>query len=213
MSYDDFYEWLANVAGVAGFILSLILAVSQLLTNRLKIKASGCVLIETKHVRDSVFLCVCLHNHTNLPFSLIDLHINAGHGYRNVPVEQTIRTYYSKGDPGKRAPTGPVVLSPAFPVRFDSYAAEVLLLEVLRQNINTKFLLPDGLDNRGERLHTQFHPFHRLYRRLFPLRLKLRTSRGPISIPVHIESVQGWNWLEKYAVRKAGHEGKILFPM
>ena len=92
MSYDDFYEWLANVAGVAGFILSLILAVSQLLTNRLKIKASGCVLIETKHVRDSVFLCVCLHNHTNLPFSLIDLHINAGHGYRNVPVEQTIRT-------------------------------------------------------------------------------------------------------------------------
>lgn len=211
MISHDCYEWLASVAGVAGFFLSLILAVSQFLANRLKVKASGCVLIESSRLRESMFLCVCLHNHTNLPFSLVDLHINAGRGYRNVPVEQTVRTYCSAGDPGKKAPIEPVVLSPAFPVRFDSYAAEVLLLEVLRQHIDTRLLLPDNSCDQVVRPHRQFPQFHRLYKHLFPLRLRLRTSRGQISIPVHVESVQGWGWLEKYAVRKAGHEGKILF--
>ena len=97
-------------------------------------------------------------------------------------------------------------------MRFDSYAADVLLLEVLRQNIDTKLLHPDCHDQAGL-LRRRYLPFRRLCKRLFPIRLMIRTSRGAISIPVRVDSVQGWDWLETYAVHKAGNEGKISFPM
>ena len=209
-------EWLAQnlvgIAGIAGFLLSLFLAVSQFLANRLHIKAERFILIDANEIQDAVFLYVCLYNQTSLPFSLVDVYINAGHNYKHVPIERTVRTYYFKGNPGKRAPAGPVVLSPAFPVKFDSYGAEVFLLEVLRQHIDMQFLRPDSR-NQEESPHKRFSLFRRLYKRLFPPRLILRTSRGSISIPVRVESVQGWDWLENYAVQKAGHEGKISFPL
>lgn len=210
-------EWLTtatlvDAAGIAGFVLSLVLAVSQLWSNRLQIKSASGTVIETDRVRNSVFLYVCLYNRTSIPFSLLDVHINIGRGYRNIPVERTVRTYYSKGEAGKKVPAGPVVLSREFPVRFDAYAAEVFLFEVCRQHIDTKFLHPDASGrSQEEQPHRLSLQIRRLYKRQPLLRLNLHTSRGQLSIPVSIESVQGWEWLETYAVQKAGYEGKISF--
>lgn len=203
---------LVDAAGIAGFFLSLLLAVSQIWANRLRIRGADCVLVEPHSIPGSVFLYVCLFNRTNLPFSLIDIHINAGPGRRNIPIEKTVRTYASSGN-AQKAPVEPVVLSQAFPVRFDSYGAEVFLLEVLRQHIDTKSLHPDepAHSQAGPR-RKQFPQIRKLCRRQPRLRLKLRTSRGRFSVTVRIGSVQGWAWLEAYAVQKAGHEGKILFP-
>lgn len=203
---------LVDAAGIAGFVLSFILAVFQIWANRLRVSATDCVLVETDYSRDSVFLYICLYNKTNLPFSLIDAHINAGHDYRNIPVEKTVRTYCSEGG-DKKAPVGPVVLSRAFPVRFDSYAAEVFLLEVSRQHIDMKSLHPvDPARNPAEHPHKRCHQIRMLCRRQPLLRLKLHTSRGRLSVPFQIGSVQGRAWLDMYAVRKAGYEEKILFP-
>ena len=203
---------LVDAAGIAGFVLSLTLAISQLWANRLRIKASEGTLINAKYAPNSVFLHVCLHNRTNLPFSLIDVHIDAGRGHRNVPIDRTVRTYCSKGGPNK-FPVGPVVLSRSFPVRFDSYAAEVFLLEVGCQHIDTQFLRQlDPSRSQAEYPHRRFLQIHKLCRRPPQLRLNLNTSRGRISVPVQIASVQGWEWLEAYAVQKAGYEEKILFP-
>ena len=209
---EDFTAKLVDAAGIAGFVLSLILALSQLWANRLRVKSADGVLIETDRARNSIFLYICLYNRTNIPFSLIDIHIDAGRAYRNIPVERTVRTYYSKGVAGKKAPAGPVVLSRAFPVRFDSYAAESFLLEVHRQHIDMKLLHQDAqARSQTERSHGQFHQIRMLCKRQPLLRLKLRTSRGHLSVPVQIESVQGWDWLEEYAVQKAGYEEKISF--
>lgn len=211
------FEWLTtaklvDTAGIAGFVLSLILALSQLWANRLQVKSATGVLIETDRVRDSIFLYVCLYNGTNIPFSLLDIHINAGRNHKNISVERTVRTYYSKGVAGKKAPAGPVVLSREFPVRFDSYAAEVFLLEVHRQHIDMKLLRQDAqICSQAEHLHRRFPQIRTLCKHQPLLRLKLRTSRGRLSVPVRIESVQGWEWLEEYAVQKAGYEEKILF--
>lgn len=209
-------KWIAansvDIAGIAGFALSLILAVSQFIANRLKVKATSCILIDAPEIPGSVFFHVCLYNQTHLPFSLVDIRIDTGHNHKDVPIERTVRTYFFKGEPGRKAPAGPVVLSPAFPVRFDSYAADVLLLEVLRRHIDMKILPPDSHSQEGLP-HKRSLQFHRPCRRLSPLHLRLRTSRGSTSIPVRVESVQGWDWLETYAVQKAGNEGKISFPL
>ena len=122
-------EWLTtanlvDAAGIAGFVLSFVLAVSQLWSNRLRVRATAGTLIETDRIRNSVFLHVCLYNKTSLPFSLLDVHVTAGRRCRNIPVERTVRTYYSKGKAGQKAPAGPVVLSREFPVQFDSYRSE-----------------------------------------------------------------------------------------
>lgn len=210
-------EWLTvanlvDAAGISGFVLSLVLAISQLWANRLRVKSANGVLIETDRARNSIFLYVCLYNRTNIPFSLIDIHIDAGRDHRNISVERTVRTYCSKGVAGKKFPAGPVVLSREFPARFDSYAAEVFLLEVHRQHIDMKLLRQDAqARNQTEHPRRQSPQIRMLYKRQPPLWLKLRTSRGRLSVPVQIESVQGWEWLEEYAVQKAGHEEKILF--
>ena len=211
------FEWLnpailVDAAGIAGFLLSLTLAIFQFLANRLRVSATNCVLVETAHARDSVFLYVCLYSKTRQPFSLIDVRIDAGRGHSEIPVEKTVRTYRSKGNDSK-APVKPVVLSRAFPVRFDSYAAEAFLLEASRQHIDMKFLHPDApaCSQEGPP-HSQSPQTHKPCKHRPQLRLKLRTSRGLLSVPVQIDSVQGWEWLEHYAVQKAGHEEKILFP-
>ena len=211
-------EWLTtanlvDAAGIAGFVLSFVLAVSQLWSNRLRVRATAGTLIETDRIRNSVFLHVCLYNKTSLPFSLLDVHVTAGRRCRNIPVERTVRTYYSKGKAGQKAPAGPVVLSREFPVQFDSYAAEVFLLEVCRQHIDTKFLHQAvQACSREEHPHRRSLHIHRLYRHRPLLRLNLHTSRGRLSVPVPISSIQGWDWLDSYAVQKAGHEEKIAFP-
>ena len=203
---------LVDVAGIAGFLMSIILAILQFRANRLRVSAMECTLIETTHARDSVFLYVCLNNKTRQPFSLVDVCIDAGGKLGEIPVKKTVRTY-PKGDPGKRAPTGPVVLSPAFPVRFDSYAAEVFLFEVARQHIDIKsFHLDAPVDSQAELPYRQSPRTHRPCKHRPRIRLKLYTSRGRLSVSAQIASVQGWEWLERYAVQKAGHEEKILFP-
>lgn len=207
-------ENLVDAAGIAGFVLSLALAISQLWSNRLRIQATAGTVVETDRVRDAIFLYVCLYNRTNLPFSLLDVHMDAGRGYRNIPIERTVRTYYSQGEAGKKAPAGPVVLSREFPVRFDSYAAEAFLLEVCRQHIDMKLLHPDvWACSQAGHPRRQSLQIRRLCKRRPPLRLILHTSRGRISVPIPIESVQGWDWLETYAVQKAGYEEKITFPL
>ena len=210
-------EWLTaknlvDAAGIAGFLLSLALAISQLWANRLRVSATDCVLVETNRAHDSIFIYTCLYNKTRQPFSLIDVCVVAGKERDEIPVKKNVITYSSKGS-DSRAPVKSVVLSRAFPVRFDSYAAEALLLEVPRQRIDMKALHPDDPACSQEELpYTQSLQTHRPYKHRPQLRLMLRTSRGRSSIPVQIASVQGWEWLKKYAVQKAGHEEKILFP-
>lgn len=209
-------EWLTSVnlvdaAGIAGFFLFLAIAISQLWANRLRISATDCILVETVRARDSAFLYVCLSNKTKQPFSLIDVRIDTGWRHREIPVKKTVRTYLSKGNDNK-APVKPVVLSRAFPVRFDSYAAEVFLLEVPRQCIDMKQFHPDTpAYSQEEPPHSQFPRTHRPCKHRPQIRLKLYTSRGLLSVSVQIASVQGWEWLEQYAVQKAGYEEKILF--
>lgn len=205
---------LVDAAGIAGFALSLFLAIINVWTNRLQIKMSECVLVESdpKRFPNSIFLYVCLVNKTNLPFSLVSVHIDAGKNHSHIPIESTVRTFQAPLTDDK-AGVEPVVLSQAFPARFDSYAAEVFLLEVLRQNIDVQSLHPDDpTHNQTGHLHRRFLQIHKLCRHRHLPWLVLNTSRGRRAIPIDVASVQQWEWLRQYAVQKAGHEEKLIFP-
>ena len=200
-----------DVAGVSGFILSLFLAVLKLCSERLKIKTGTFTLIETDRAPNSLFLFGVIENRTSIPFSLVDISVSLGKKYR-IPVEHTVRTYQHHATHDK-AEVKPVVLSRAFPVRFDSYAAEPFLLEVSRQHIDMRFLLPpdDSAHNRKEQSRKQ-SPQTRMRGILQPRpSLVMSTSRGHRVVPLRVSSCKGWDWLELYAVRKAGHEEKIVF--
>lgn len=201
----------ADIAGVAGLALSLALAVIQLISNKLRIKLERAVLITTHRTSDSLFLFVTLTNKGKEPFSLIDVYLDMGNK-RKVPVERRVRTFSQRATDDK-AEVKPVVLSRAFPVRFDSYASEEFLLELLRLNIELKSLLPsDPTQNPMGHLHTLCCQIRMLYTRLLPPRLVLNTSRGRRVIHLQASELKGWDWLELYAVRKAGYENKIIFP-
>ena len=204
-------DWV-DAAGIAGFILSLCIAVSQLWKNRLKISLQNCVLIDPKTSGRFTFFLLCLCNKTAVPFSLTDIYIDDGTKNPPVPRQRSIFTYRNLGNEEK-LPVGPVVLSQAFPVRFDSYAAEVLLIQVPSQNIDMRYLHPDALS------HSQTGPIHKLFlqtRNRYMHRprpqLVLHTSRGLRVIALDIQSVENMDWLEQYAVQKAASEGKIEFP-
>lgn len=203
---------IVDLVGIAGFVLSVILALSQLWKSRLSIKAETFTLIDPgRYVPDSLFIFVCLSNKTSLPFSLIDYQIRLDRS-TTIPIEKTVRTYKSK-ETKDRLATGPVVLSKAFPVRFDSYASESFLIEVLRRNIDKTLLRPGApAHSPAELLRKQFLHIRRLCTRQPLPQLVLNTSRGRRVIPIYVESVQNWDWLDKYAVQKAALEGKVSFP-
>ena len=203
---------LVDIAGIAGFVLSLLLAISQIWSSRLRIDADSGVFIQTSLFPESIFLDVILYNKTSLPFSLIQIQIDSGKGYRNMPIEKTVRTY--QGHESKdRLAVKPVVLSREFPVKFDSYAAEEFFLEVSHLHINPLLLHPgEATHNPTGRLRTLFHRIRKLCTPPPRLRLVLHTSRGRRVVSIPVTPFQDWDWLETYAVRKAGHAGLIVFP-
>lgn len=205
-------DWV-DIAGVAGFVLSLSIAISQALSNRLRIKAGPFTLIEAYNkAPDSIFLFVCLSNRTKIPFSLTDVYISLGKNGGKVKIERTVRTY-RRNETANKLAVKPVVLSQTFPVRFESYASQVFLLEVLRQNIDMKSLRPDApAHSPKEPIHRPLCRMRNPYTRSLRPRLVLSTSRGRRAIPIYVEEVQNWDWLEAYAVRKAALEEKIVFP-
>lgn len=203
---------LVDIAGVLGFVLSLILAVLQLIRNRLRIFASPAILIDANpRVPGSIFLLLTLANKISLPFSLISVSIKETPTGRIIPVETTVRTYTCHPTEVRLA-VKPVVLSQGFPARFEPYESKVFLLELLRQNIDMKFLRPgDPTHNPGEQSRIQYL-LDMPYRHQLPLRLVMNTSRGRREVPIFVSESQSWDFLEKYAVQKAAYEEKIVFP-
>lgn len=203
---------LVDIAGVAGFILSFCLAVCGLWSNRISILLQDCELISLKEKPDFCFFLVFLCNKTKAPFSLVDIQIDDGTKHDLVPVQRTVFTYRSLGSEEK-LPAGPVVLSREFPVRFDSYAAEVLLFPVSRQHIDMKYLHPgDSVHSQAGPLRKRFRVLRRLCTRQPQPRLVLHTSRGRRAIPMQVRSVRGLDRLQEYAVQKAALEEKLVFP-
>ena len=204
---------LVDIAGVCGFILSLILAISKLLSSRLRVKAGTFTIIDTANVPNSVFLFVTLTNCINVSFSLVDVYIRDIHQKIDIPVEKTVRTYRHRPT-NDRLAVKPVVLSQEFPARFEPYDAKVFLLEVSRRRIYIERLrsLPDASIRNPEARPLLQRFRYKLYTRQLPFRLMLNTSRGRLSIPIFVSAVEGWNFLDQYAVQKAAYEEKIAFP-
>lgn len=195
-------EW----SGLAGFALSLTLAVIQWRSSRLRIKAGPVtVMDDRKDFPSSVLLHVCLSNQTNTPFSLVDAGVKAGRE-KAAPVDKTVLSYRTKVDKGPAVKR--VLLSPAFPVRFDSYASQEILLQVPRQHISNA-LPPQGPFGPAAAAQKQAPHTGRRETRLPRLRLILNTSRGRRVIPLRLESVQGLKWLALYADHRAAAEGTI----
>ena len=201
-----------NIAGVLGFVLSVILAINQLLSNKLRISLESLVIIDAaENVPGSIFVLATLSNKISRPFSLISVCLKDAVNKTVTPVKQTARTYSCRATATKLE-VKPVVLSSKFPVRFEAYDTHVLLLELPRRCIDMTLLRPDvpahnpAAPSRIRRL------LHMPYTRPLPLRLVLNTSRGRREAPISVYSVQSWEYLESYAVRKAAYEGNIVFP-
>lgn len=208
-------DW-ADTAGVAGFILSLFLAISQIWKNRLKISIDECIVINRRDTTQHIFFFLRLCNKTSAPFALTDILVDDGTGQGPVRRDTTVFTYNSPGSgsgPDQKLPVGPVVLSSAFPVRFEPYGAEEMLIQVCRQQINSQYLRPGDPEHspRG-RLQSLFRRIYRKCMRLPQPRLVFRTSRGQRAVALYVHSTQPWEWLEKYAVQKGALEEKLVFP-
>ena len=204
-------DW-ADAAGVAGFGLSMCIAICQLWKNRLKVSLENCVLIDPATSGQFTFFLLCLCNKTAVPFTLTDICIDDASGGPPVPRQKSVFTYKTSGGE-RKLPVGPVVLSPVFPVRFDSYAAEVLLIQVQSQRINTKYLHPGDSNHSPEGRPCKLRrSICRRYKRQPQPRLILHTSRGRHAVALEIQSLECMDWLEQYAVQKAASQGKIEFP-
>lgn len=175
---------LVDAVGVAGFVLSLVLAVTGALANRLSVSANPVVLIDdNSNAPESVFLLVTLSNQTRVPFSLTSLYLLDRTSGAEISFEKTIRTYTQPASDNRLA-AKPVVLSQAFPARFEPYDSKVFLLGLSRPNIDMKLLRQGGPahnpEGRGLPPRSHGKPCtHRL-----PLRLVLNTSRGRRAIPM-----------------------------
>lgn len=201
-----------DVAGVAAFALSLTLAVLQIRSSLLRLDVEGVTLILPDEVPGSAFLHFVLINRTRVPVTVTGAYLLDAIGKKPIPTEPTVRTFRFRGD-AARFPVGPVVLSTRFPLRLDSYAAEPLLLEVSRRSIDTSNLHPDGSAGSPEgRARRLLRAFRRLSSLRSQPRLVFHTARGHRAVSVRVSSVQGWPWLETYAVRKAASEGSVEFP-
>ena len=203
---------MVDIAGVLGFLLSVVLAIFQIISSRLRLSVGEIILIDAnRKAPNSVFLFFTITNRISVPFSLISAGIKDKSQKTYAPFEKTVRTYTHRAT-DERLAVKPVVLSQAFPVRFEPYSAEVFLLELSRQNVDMKYLRPDAPVHspvghpRIQRLK------HKLYTRQLPLRLVLNTSRGRREVPIFVSEVHSWDFLEKYAVQKAAFEEKIVFP-
>ena len=205
-------ENLVDIAGVLGFVLSLFLAISKAVSNRLWISAGEMILIDAiPKAPSSLFLLVMLTNRISVPFTLVNVFVRDKKSKIDVPVEKTVRTYTCHPSDGRLA-VKPVVLSQEFPARFEPYAAKVFLLELSRQRISTPHLLQGAPARSQEGLPLPLRLLYKLYTHRLPLRLVLNTSRGRRAIPIAVSSVQNWDFLESYAVQKAAYEEKIVFP-
>lgn len=203
-----------GLAGVFGFALSVVLAITQMCSSRLRIGFGDFERFEYAKVPGSVFMHVFLYNKSRIPFSLISIHIQERRNSKEIPIEQTLRTFRR---PVKKDRLGvePVLLSPAFPVRFDSYAGDEIWFEVSRLRIAHLDLTPHPdvpVRNLAEPLRRLCSRIRRrCTRRLLPV-LVLHTSRGRRVIPIRVSSVGGSEEFELYAIRKAGCEEKLVFP-
>lgn len=201
-----------DVVGVAGFALSLALAIIQIVSNRLSVGIGRITVIDAKQkAPESLFLFFTLSNRTRQPFSLSNIYLYDCKSKEEFEFSCKVRTY-SRPATEDRAEVKPVVLSPKFPVRFEPYGVEVFLLELSRQRTSTLLAHPD-VQVRNPKEH---RPIRRFLRRLYKPRprllLKMSTSRGRRAIPILVSSAESWDYLEKYAVRKAAHEEKVQFP-
>ena len=203
---------MVDIAGVLGFVLSGILAISGIISNRLRLSVGEVILIDAgRKAPNSVFLFFTITNKIRVPFSLIGTEFRDKSRKTYVPFEKTVRTYAQRAT-DKRLAVRPVVLSRAFPVRFEPYDAQVFLLELSRQHIDMRLLRPDA-PTHSPAGHPRIQRWkHKLCTRLLPLRLVLNTSRGRREVPISVSETRSWDYLEKYAVQKAGYEEKIVFP-
>lgn len=203
---------MVDIAGVLGFALSVTLAISGIISNRLRLSVGEIILIEAnRKAPDSVFLLFTITNRISVPFSLVNAMIRDKCNKTYVSFERTVRTYTCRAS-NERLAVKPVVLSQAFPVRFEPYDAKVFLLELSRQRIDMKYLRRD-VPVHSQAVHPRIQRLkHKLCTRRLPLRLVLNTSRGRREAPIFVSEVHSWNFLEKYAVQKAAYEEKIVFP-
>lgn len=204
-------DW-ADLVGISGFVLSCILAISQLISNRLEIQLKECTVIDTEDPRNEknfVFFHVCLSNKTKVPFSLVDVLIDDGTKREPIPIDKSA-FIYPPTDDARKPISKPVLLSPWFPVRFDSYAAELLLLKVDRHYIEMNTFRPDGSPcTRKRRIQLQFPHIRRLCTHRSQPCLILQTTRGKRVLDLAVDALETDEYLEKLGYRKAVHEDKI----
>ncbi len=208
---DITLDTLVSIAGVLGFVLSVILAAYQIITNWMRVSTDGIVLVDDcKESPKSVFLLFALVNKTRLPFTLTNLHIRDRVLRKDVKIETSIQTFRRLSTEDKLE-VKPVVLSQVFPVRFDAYDAKLFLFEVSRQNIDTTLFHLDASAHNQTGHFGKFYFLYRLCTHRPRFRLVMHTSRGRRVVEMNLRSVEKWEYLQSYAIQRAAGEGKIIF--
>lgn len=219
---------LVDIAGVLGFVLSLLIVMSRILASRLKIKVEDIVFIDDQEFPKSVFISFFISNRIKLPFSLISISLkfiefNDVKKFRlkkflcgcvhNVSISPVVLTYSDLNPTKDKYPVKPVILSSKYPLRFDSYDALHVLIEVDRQHgSGLSHILHQQARSPKEPGHPLFRRIRNIYtRQPLPL-LVLNTSRGRREACLCVSAVEDRKWLEAFAVRKAALEGKVIFP-
>jgi len=202
------------VIALAGLGLSCFLAVAQWASTRLKIRLESAIITKwDKDAPKSTFVIATISNKTRVPFSLVSVSLKVGVKKRNVSISNVVRTYRNRPSE-RRAEVEPVVLSAMYPVRFDAYKSCEILIEVDHPYTNTllrQCRAPKILNLKAYEF-LERHRIRKEYIRQFPVWLVLHTSRGQRVVPLFATSVQGDEWFEGYAVRRAGYAEKIAFP-
>ena len=205
----------AAIAGVLGFALSLYLGIAKLWAGRLRIKLENINFATSKNNNDRVFFVILtLTNKSSNPFSLVSLSVNEPP--RNASISPVVYSYNDRIVDVGTFQVEFVKLSTRFPVRFDSYASHEIFCTIdcpqILQTLRNFHPLPTR--GRWEYLRKLCHRIRKSNTHQPRIRLVFHTSKGrrAIYLSKYFRGLHDFEWLREYAVQKAIHEGKIIYP-
>ena len=207
-----------DLAGVAGFLLSLTIAIAGIYKGRLRLKLVKTELLSASHHNGVFFLLFTLSNQTSTPVTILSADIRQGE-----QSAKAIDTVFSSEINRSDFDSGLITITSSFPLEIGGYAAaeicvpfdhpeikEILRAQALESDDPSEPPPPAALHQMQHLLsHIACGCFHKS---VFQLALlQIRTTRGTRAYPLRVESVGDQPEIRAYVVRKSLHKGSAKF--
>lgn len=177
----DQYQLWANIAGVAGFIVSSCLAIFEWRSRRIKIKVSKAIVITKKTLGSLFILQLVFSNRSSLPISITSAELL--YGKRNVPNLMDGLITLETSSPEKKR----VAVTSILPIDIQPYSAREIIFQFPQDEITKPLLDMVEADEESKTSQSE------------DLFLIIGTSRGCKRLPLEAEFKDLDIWFHEYS--------------